>query len=142
MVSLGLFYFFIRNLGATAAGRATVEIGNAVFKVEVASTDAQKALGLSGRSSLLESQGMLFTFDEPGAYGFWMKDMKFPIDIIWIKGGAIAGFAENAEPQAVTSTWNLKIYYPPQPIGKVLEVNAGDVARDNISVGEPVLISQ
>ena len=67
-----------------------------------------------------------------------MKDMNFPIDIIWIAGSKVAGFAENAAPQPGARLWELSIYTSPDGVDKVLEVNAGVVAKDNIKVGDTV----
>ena len=57
-------------------------IKSAVIEVELAMSDVKKQLGLSGRSNLPEDKGMLFVYDKPNFYSFWMKDMLFPIDII------------------------------------------------------------
>ena len=61
-----------------------VILGNKTFFMEIANTDASRERGLSSHTALLDNQGMLFIFDKPGNYGFWMKDMIFPIDILWI----------------------------------------------------------
>jgi uncharacterized membrane protein (UPF0127 family) len=61
-----------------------VRIGEKVIKAEVRDTDAGRSLGLSGKESLKANEGMLFIFDTPTTYGFWMKDMKFAIDIVWL----------------------------------------------------------
>ena len=118
-----------------------IAIGNAVFSVEVASTTIEQARGLSGRAGLESNEGMLFPFDSPGIRSFWMKDMNFPIDIIWIGGGKVVGFAENALPQPGVPLWSLKIYSSPGGVDTVLEVNAGTVAKDGIKVGDPATIS-
>lgn len=128
-----------------------LKVGNNIFDVEMASTATARALGLSGRDILGENEGMFFIFDEPGDYGFWMKDMKFPIDIIWIRSGSpsqispgeiwegkVVGFAENAVPEPGKPVWNLKIYYPPEPIDRVLEINGGVVSKNKIKVGDSV----
>lgn len=116
-------------------------LGGKVFHVEIASSTMDKITGLSGRDSLGGDEGMLFTYDNPGSYGFWMKGMKFPIDIIWINGDKIAGFAESAQPEPGKSLWGLKIYYPPESIDKVLEVNAGTVKSLGIKVGDGLKIN-
>ena len=73
-----------------------------------------------------------------------MKDMNFPLDMIWIGPGAngeeVLGFAENAEPQPGATLWGLTIYSSPDGTDKVLEVNAGTVARDSIKVDDAVQI--
>jgi uncharacterized protein len=118
----------------------TVTINGAVFNVEIASTSVAQARGLSFRPSLGENDGMLFVFASATIQNFWMKDMNFPLDMIWIGGGKVVGFAENAEPQPGVPLWSLKIYNSPDGTDKVLEVNAGTVAKDNIQVGDPVTI--
>ena len=142
---LGLLYLvyllFFHRVNPELA-RNTVTIGSNSFSVEIASTTAEKTLGLSGRDGLGNSQGMFFTFDMPGTQNFWMKDMKFPIDIIWISGDRVAGFAENAVPQPGVALWNLKIYSSPDSVDKVLEVNAGTVAKDGIKIGDSAQVSQ
>ena len=83
---------------------------------------------------------MLFVFSSPGIQNFWMKDMNFPIDIIWISGGKVAGFAQDAEPQPGVPLWRLTIYTSPNNVDQVLEVPAGTVAKDGITIGAPVVI--
>lgn len=116
-----------------------ISIGSNVFAVELATTTIEQARGLSFRPSLTEGTGMLFTFS-PSVQNFWMKDMNFPIDMIWIAGNKVAGFAENAQPQPGVPLWGLKIYTSPDGVDKVLEVNANTVTRDNVQIGSPVTI--
>ena len=106
MVYLWYLFFFPRVNPPLPTN--TVTIGNTVFNVEIASTTAEQTIGLSGRKSLAENEGMFFTFNSPGVQNFWMKDMNFPIDIIWISGNKVAGFAENAEPQPGVPLWSGK----------------------------------
>lgn len=63
---------------------STVKINSHSIKAEDATTKASRATGLSGRACIGQDVGMLFIFRLPGYYSFWMKDMKFPIDIVWI----------------------------------------------------------
>jgi uncharacterized membrane protein (UPF0127 family) len=114
-----------------------ISIGNNIFTVELATTTFERARGLSFRANLAEGTGMLFVFD-PGIQNFWMKDMNFPIDIIWIAGNKVVGFAEDAKPQPGASLWDLTIYTSPDGVDKVLEVNAGMVAGDGIKIGDAV----
>jgi uncharacterized protein len=119
----------------------TVRIGSTTFTVEFATTVTEQTRGLSGRQSLADGTGMLFPFSRPGVQSFWMKDMNFPIDMIWIGGGKVLGFAQNAKPQPGTPLWGLKIYTSPGGVDAVLEVPAGTVAKkDEITVGAPVVI--
>ena len=68
----------------SSSATTTVLIGNVLYSVAIADTPASRELGLSGRTSLKSHEGMLFIFPEDGQYAFWMKDMRFSIDIVWI----------------------------------------------------------
>lgn len=118
--------------------KATVEINDKSFKVDVAETMGARAKGLSGREKLDKDEGMFFIFGTAGNYGFWMKDMKFPIDIIWIKNDRVVGITPNVRPQAGASDFGLKLYYPPEPVKHVLEVNAGTAAAMGFKIGDEV----
>lgn len=61
-----------------------LKIGAGELQVEVADTDAERILGLSGRNELPRDQGMLFVFPTSDRHGIWMKEMNFPIDVIWL----------------------------------------------------------
>lgn len=111
----------------------TVTFANGTtVSVEIADTQAERVQGLSGHASLAQDEGMLFLHDEKQIQGFWMKDMLFAIDIIWIDGNTVVGFQEDAQPETPTRT----IYYSPVPINRVLEVQAGFVARNEVKVGD------
>ena len=60
-----------------------IKVNNIAISVELADTPKKQAMGLSGRETMAENRGMLFLYDKAGFYGFWMEDMRFPIDIIW-----------------------------------------------------------
>ena len=96
-------------------------------------------MGLSERSSLAQDQGMLFVFENPGYHNFWMKNMKFPIDIIFIKDDKIVNIVENATPPISENT-NPPILKPDGPINKVLEINAGLSGKYNIKKGAKIEI--
>ena len=70
-----------------------------------------------------------------------MKDMKFPIDIVWINGNKIVGFSEDVRPQPDSSIFGLKSYYPPEAVDRVLEVGAGIVQKYGIQVGDSVSLN-
>ena len=117
----------------------TLTIDGATFHVDLATTPAEQEQGLGGRASLAPDSGMLFEFDIPASYPFWMKDMQFPLDFIWIDAtGHIAGVTENVDPQIGASDSELKLYTPPVPVTKILEVNAGTVKLIGAKVGDPV----
>lgn len=109
-----------------------VTVGEKTIKVEILKTLADREKGLSGRPSLLEGTGMLFVFEKPDFYSFWMKDMNFPIDIIWIgKDYKIVDISANVSPSTFPKT-----FLPKDPAQFVLEVNAGWAGLNKISVGD------
>ncbi len=109
------------------AGRVRVE-------VELARTMAEKVRGLSGRPDLKPGQGMLFVYDRPEPVSIWMKDMRFPLDIVWIRQGRIVHIEKQAPP--LLPTGPEKIYTATADL--VLEVPAGFTSRQQIRVGDPV----
>ena len=119
--------------------RQTITVGTVKFDVEMATTMVQQACGLSGREGLGNNQGMLFVFGSGNTQTFWMKDMTFALDMIWISNGKIVGFAQDVPlPAPDAHVWQLKLYSSPPAVDKVLEVNAGTVAKDNIKIGDAV----
>lgn len=119
---------------------ASVTIGTTTVQVEVADTDAARTQGLSGRSSLAEGRGMLFVFDTPGTYGFWMKDMNFPLDIIFANAsGTIVTIYPNLSPDSYNKT-PPDIFYPTSPAKYVLEVPAGFAAAHGVGVGQQIVL--
>lgn len=132
----GLFVLQGRSLLTNDSSQAlpVVKINNVSIEVELAKTPEQQARGLSGRTSLNENQGMLFLYDEPGTYSFWMKDMNFPIDIIWIGNDEkIVDISKDVPPESF-----LKTFQPQKPVQYVLEVNAGFADKNNIAIGDAV----
>lgn len=115
-----------------------LEIGETKLKTEIADDEAKRTLGLSRRASLPAGQGLLFIFDTPGQYGFWMKDMNFPIDIIWIDANwQIADITAKVSPESFP-----QIFYPRATIKYVLETNAGWALKNNLQIGESVLFNK
>jgi len=106
-------------------------IGDRVIKVESAESVMEKQKGLSGRNFMRTNNGMLFIFSQSDYYPFWMKDMKFPIDIIWIDEKLkIIGFEKNINPNSFP-----KKFIPQLPAKYVLEVNGGWSDENEIKEG-------
>lgn len=114
-----------------------VKISELKIPVEVARTEAEVQKGLLGRESLDADKGMLFIFNKPDYYRFWMPDMNFPIDIIWITQDEIVGIHQNVS--SVFDPKNPKFYLPPRPVSMVLEVNAGFAQKNNFRVGDEII---
>jgi len=128
-------------LAAPVRGQEFSEVGNLLTKLtigdvpvtaEVVSTPQKLYLGLGKRQGLAEGRGMLFLMNASAPQTFCMRDMQFPIDIIWIANGKVAGIEPKLSPSFkgdVTS---------PVPVRLVLEVPGGFIERHNIKVGDPV----
>jgi uncharacterized protein len=137
VIAIAAAALFLRPLLETPK-KQTVSIDGKNFEVEIADSMATRAQGLSGRDQLGDDKGMLFIFGNPAMNGFWMKDMKFPIDMIWINGDRILGASENVQPEPGKSIFSLKVYYPPSAADKVLEVNAGTFAKYGFKAGDTI----
>jgi len=111
--------------------------GHAVT-AEIADTVLARMRGLSNRPTLAESHGMLFVYGSPGSYGFWMKDMHFPLDFVWLNGDTVVGVTANVPTQPRIRFTKLKVYYPPAPSDRMLELNAGEAAKLEIVAGTKV----
>ncbi len=118
---------------------ATTKAGEKTYKLIVAKTDEEKIKGLSGRDSLPKDTGMLFVFEEKGNHGFWMKNMKFPLDIVYISDNKVVEIIENAPaPSENQDPSTLPIYKPSEPANYVLELNAGQAKESNIKQGDTI----
>lgn len=116
----------------------TISVNGHKFNIQVADDKNERAHGLSGTDQLGENEGMLFVFPAAGKYFFWMKDMKLPLDFIWINGNAVIETTENV-PQPASGNQQLDTFSAKEPFDKVLEVNAGTVKRFSIKTGDIVV---
>ncbi len=114
--------------------QGTIVFSDNRIKVQIPTTTALQELGLGGRPSLSEGEGMLWLFDQPRRYSFWMKGMNFPLDFIWIDGGRVVDIT----PDAPVTAADPKIYQPDVPASAILEVNAGYAERHAVHVGDAV----
>ncbi|MCC6314637.1 MAG: DUF192 domain-containing protein, partial [Thermomicrobiales bacterium] len=102
---------------------ATITVGDRPLVVETAADPAARARGLGYREGLAADTGMLFVQDEPSIQSFWMKGMRFCLDIVWIEDGEIVGAAENACPDPEgTLDADRQRFLSPEPVRYVLEV--------------------
>jgi uncharacterized protein len=111
----------------------TLHAGSHNFSLEVADTSQARTLGLSNRASLAADHGMLFVF--PGApkpQCFWMRDMSFPLDIIWAGANKqVVHIEQNVNPDTYPQS-----FCPSEPAQYVIELNAGTAASAGIRVGQ------
>lgn len=113
----------VKALHATLGGEALL--------LEVVDTEALRIRGLSGHKPLASNEGMLFVFPEDGRYGFWMKDMLFPIDILWLDSGyRIIDTKEHAVPESYP-----EVFTPHTSARFVLELPAGFFSNHHLKNG-------
>ena len=111
-----------------------VKIAEQSIKVELALTQKEQMGGLSGRSEMKENEGMLFIFYKPGIYPFWMKNMNFAIDMIWIgEDLRVVYIKKDARPENFLETFG-----PEQDAKYVLEVVSGFSEKNNLKEGDEV----
>lgn len=112
-----------------------INISGKEVNVEIADTPEARKRGLSGKDRLCPDCGMIFLFKEKDNHSFWMKDMKFSIDIIWIDGEEIVYMVKKADRP---SGLHIPSYFPEKKADKVLEVNAGFADENNLKIGDKV----
>ena len=138
LVIAGGAYLFL-NKTRESLGTAAMSVGNKQIQVEIASTPVQQALGLSGRETLCQNCGMVFTYSRPGFHRFTMKGMNFPLDMIFIHRGVIV---EIHEAIAQPKSGELPIIIQnTEQADMVLEVNDGFVWRNKIKKGYKVVLN-
>lgn len=106
--------------------------------LDVADTDATRELGLGGRDAMAQDHGMIFNFGASGIYPFWMKGMKFPLDIIWINKGIVQEVVRLNPP--VNAKVMPDTHTPIHQADQVLEVNAGVAGQLGIKPGVRILL--
>jgi uncharacterized membrane protein (UPF0127 family) len=115
---------------------ATLNIGDKTINIEIAGDESSRATGLSGRLSLQTDSGLLLSFDSSDLWGIWMKDMRFPIDIIWISNdGTIVSVEKNVSPDSFP-----KIFFPTKRARHVLETNAGFFDESGARLGDTITL--
>lgn len=121
-----LFYF------GTKSYPKRININNVIVNVEVVDNAVLMAKGLSGHEPLSELEGMLFVFSSPGLHYFWMKDMTFPLDIIWFDADKkIVHIEKGLSPNTYP-----KSYFSSEPSLYTLEVNSGFSDKFGLKIGD------
>jgi len=132
--SLGAFLYAREFYNFNNPKSKEIEIRGKIFKIETAVSSKEKQKGLSERDILCKDCGMLFLFDKKENRPFWMKDMRFNLDIVWISGDKIVEIARNVSYE----NGEKEIINPEFFSDKVLEINAGICDELGINVGDSV----
>lgn len=110
---------------------SSIRAPGGTIRAALATTAAAREQGLSDIAALPKDSGLLFVFPNAGEYGFWMKDMHFPIDMVWIGADRkVSGVVPGVSPATYPT-----IFYPPAPISYVLELASGEAAKMHIAPG-------
>jgi len=116
----------------------SVVMGGKTYFVNIADTFEDRALGLSGTKTLSDREGLFFIFPKDDKYGFWMKDMLFAIDIIWMdKDFKVVHIEKDVKPETYPN-----VFGPNTPARYVLEVSSGQAEQLNLKIGDSVVFSE
>lgn len=125
-------------VGACRAGEPWVELGGQRYYVEIADDDRERARGLMYRDELGVNEGMFFIFRESAPRSFWMLNTRIPLDIVYIDSDLeIVGWSLDTPP---CRTRRCPGYPSGAPAKYVLEVNAGEMARLGVEIGDSVRV--
>lgn len=110
-----------------------IKINDHKVVLHVADDPESRQRGLSGREFLCDYCGMLFEFEHPDYYGFWMPDMHFDIDIVWLQNGTVVHIEEGVSHKTPEI-----IYKPSTPANQVLEFETGKVDALGVHIGDMI----
>ncbi|MDD5012887.1 MAG: DUF192 domain-containing protein [Candidatus Pacebacteria bacterium] len=122
-------HFFISYL------KAEIIINENIFNTDVVVFQWDKLKGLGGKEELKDDEGMFFLYLNKDIRSFWMKDMQFPIDILWVNGNKIVNISENVPIYTNEEITRMNSVYP---IDKVIELKAGTVSKYGIKINDEV----
>ena len=138
IILFSLLAYFLIFKNQTPTDTVEIDIKNQSYQFEIARTLAQKSLGLGNRDNLCQNCGMIFIYQNEGRQPFWMKNARFPLDIIWLdKNGQVVDI-KTAQPQPSTPDIKLTIYQNSVPARYVLEINAYQAQKLKLSIGDTI----
>lgn len=116
---------------------AIATIAGKTINLEVTRTPEQQALGLMYRTSLPDDRGMLFEFNPPQPVSFWMKNVKIPLDMIFLRQGVVRAIANQVPPCNANPCPS---YGPNTPIDQVIELRGGRASQLGLRVGDRITV--
>jgi uncharacterized membrane protein (UPF0127 family) len=136
VITLILVFGLMLIVYSALTHHSQIIVGGKTFIIDAVQSKYSMEKGLSGKDSLSDNEGMLFIFKKPDIYGIWMKDMKFPIDIIWIDSNMqIVSIEKSVSPDTYP-----QIFKPTTAALYVLEISAGQSNFLNLKIGDKVSI--
>ncbi|PIR75432.1 MAG: hypothetical protein CO030_03470 [Candidatus Magasanikbacteria bacterium CG_4_9_14_0_2_um_filter_42_11] len=143
MFLLGVFFLcfvFLFFWNMRPPSTRDIVLGEQTLHVYVAETIKDMYVGLGGREDLDGKDGMLFLYDYPGRHGIVMRDMLFPIDILWFSEGQLVDIAPAVPVEPQASEYELTSYRPRTDATMVLELPAGWAAAHDLKIGDMLFI--
>jgi hypothetical protein len=119
-----------------------VNIHEQSFVMMIADTPNKAYQGLSGKKDLGKYAGMVFLFNYEDYYTMVMRDMNFPLDIVWLKDGVVVDMAPKVLVEDNKSESELIRYRPRLPADAVLELKAGLITETGLKIGDKVLLTK
>lgn len=123
-----------KNISAFGNPVAEIRLAGRDFSAETVSSEEKRKIGLSGRKEMCRDCAMLFVFPEPVRPAFWMKDMRFDLDVVWISGTSVKAIEKNVP----FARGEREVIKSNIPIDKVLELNAGTSDEIGLKVGDEI----
>ncbi len=138
-----LVFFVIAVMGLVGlwwsmpAQRTKLSLNNHSFQTTILRTDEERIRGLSGTKSLPGNKAMLFVFPHNDTWGIWMKDMNFPIDILWVNSSnKVVHIVKDAQPSSYPDT----VFEPSEDARYVIETISGTIEETGIKKGDTVTL--
>lgn len=146
VVSIGWFGFNAissqKEYEASHNDANTLKVNDVKVKIIFAMTSQEKSRGLCCRDSLPQDEGMLFAYDQPGLYSFWMKDTRIPLDMYWLnESKEIIHIEHGVQPEIGVDDSQLTSYGPSTESMYILETNAGFAKKNDIQIGDKAVFS-
>ncbi len=113
-------------------------VAGQIFQLEILSTEDQLRAGLGGRESLPQDTGVLFAFSQPQSLTFWMKDVLFPLDVLFFDADGVITDVHSMVPEPRISDALLSRYASSATVVYALEINGGRAGELGISAGDMV----
>lgn len=132
--ALFIVVFVLAPTPSTEIRQVDITLANdTVVRAYIADSPKEREEGLGPFDYLPQGQGMLFVFEQETIPVFWMKDVEYPLDIVWLHNGSVVGTEEGLSPDERDER---PTYSPTVPVTHVLEVHAGVVEQEGIKIGQ------
>ena len=137
LIAVAGFFIFGKNNFSSENSESHIQINGKKIKVGVSKTETEREAGLSRRENLCGECGMLFIFEQAKNYPFWMKEMRFNLDMLWISGNRVVKIVKNIPHEKGTG----EVVNPQVLADKVLEINAGKSDEWGIREGDEIVLN-